>query len=222
MGHRWRFWTVTSVLVVVLGCLLYWVLDSSRLNGNALTAVGTLGAAVFTAVAAVAAFSAARQSDITSRNAMEALGLAMEPTLDAYVGLVSLQEGDAPMREIAQVEVRNKSAWSADDVEVEVLLSDGRRGSHRWARIVPASVSNLTYPVSPTTETFEITGGFPKHREPVDGEELTFTNTVTLRYSDERRALRWELVTEQIETAARRGATSSGGSEVRHTLRRVR
>lgn len=222
MSRGWRLWTVTSVLVALIGWLLYWVLDSSRLNGNALTTVGTLAAAAFTAVAAAAAFSAARQSDITARNAMEALGLAMEPTLDAYVGFVSMHEGDAPVREVAQVEVRNKSAWAADDVEVDVVLSDGRHASHHWARILPASASNLTYPVSPTTETFEVPGGFPKHREPVDGEELTFINVVSLRYSDERRSLRWELVTEQIGTSARKGTISTGGNEVRHSLRRIR
>lgn len=105
---------VAAFVLLVLAGWLLWPVAQDEKTGPALTAFATamtaligLIAAVASAVAAVAAMRAARQSDETSRHAIEALGLAMEPTLDASI--VDVHDGSRPELAPGRLVVWNKS-----------------------------------------------------------------------------------------------------------------
>lgn len=224
MTRRWNWLNWSSLIVLSLGLLwlAYLAMDNKRLDDAALTAVGALAAAIATAVAAMAALRAAQQSNATARDAMEALGLAMQPTLDGSFMLYVIGELNGTREEYRAV-IENKSNWSAMDVEVEARLSDGRSCSEHFERIGPATSNHPGLPIEPTRVFILIPGG-PKTptSEPVDGEKLRFVDQLILRFSDERRALRWEQNIQYIHETGRDGPITSGSSECHSSLLRIR
>ena len=77
---------VTTVVVAVLlvGCVpLYFGVTTGAIDEHGAVTAGTVGAALFTALAAVAAMRAAERSDETSARCTEALGRHIQPELNA-------------------------------------------------------------------------------------------------------------------------------------------
>lgn len=96
--------------------------------------VGTMVAGIAAAFGARYAAVAARNSANTSREAAEALAIAIKPSLAIRLNEVSSRgEGSYPA-----VSVTNDSDWDAHDVEVEVMTDGGRITRHKMHIILAA------------------------------------------------------------------------------------
>lgn len=144
------------------------------------TILGALGAAVGGIGAAIgggAAWRAASASRATSRDAMEALGLAIAPTLTAEGGVAPIRDG----RDTGTWETRifNVSGqFAASSLRFEARFQDGERVAHQLERLAPGDVWNVPLRV------IGMPPGGPLPKEA--GQQAV------LRYSDERGILRYE------------------------------
>lgn len=202
---------VLALAGFVFGASRLWPLALDPKTGPALSAFSTalsagigLVAAVASAFAAVAAMRAARQSDETSRHALEALGLAMEPTLDAR--FVDVTDGAHPDSPRERLTVWNKSRWKAVDVEVEVEPAYGPRAVHRVDQLEPWCDELDVWFAHP------MPGKPPLLDDPNWRGELEWVDRMRVRYSDERASLRWELNLDMAYSAHRSDQMSGEGS----------
>lgn len=169
---------------------LLWPRLHNTVTAGAASAMGTLyGAgfgllsAVASAIAAIAAYKAAKQSDETAKRAGEALGLAMEPIVSAHIRRATLHEGANPPREAVYAVVRNESRWPASNVRVY----DADRRSNplvRVERLEGVRQWNTTVEPKPVRVEHEL----PRS---VNHDKPEFGKLLIVEYSDERGILTW-------------------------------
>lgn len=144
------------------------------------TILGALGAAVGGTGAAIgggAAWRAASASRATSRDAMEALGLAIAPTLTGEGGVAPIRDGnDTGTWETRIFNVSGQ--FAASGLRLEARFQDGLRVAHELERLAPGAIWNVPLRV------IGMPPGGPLAREA--GQQIV------LRYSDERGILRYE------------------------------
>lgn len=100
------------------------------------TTIGGLSAAV----GAIAAWRAAKRSAESSKMAVDALAIAMKPSLKADLSWLVTNESE-DYEAVAIVE--NASHWDAADVDVEITFRDGRRVRESVDRIpAPSSADD--------------------------------------------------------------------------------
>ena len=193
-----KFWywiagIVAAVAVVVTGGMLtafFWDKVQNPTTASAASAIGSLlGAgvgllsAIASAGAAVAAFMAAKKSDETAQRAGEALGLAMEPKLTAYINRTRLVEGLKPARDVVYLEVKNLSHWPAADVKI--YATDRRFRPIGEIDYLPAAEQpNYTIKAKPGLWKADLT-------DTKVASGPNFGDLLIVDYSDERRILRW-------------------------------
>ena len=233
MARRWWIAIVVGSVILValaftayLGAAAGWIeQDAVIASASVLASFAGLGAAVFTAVTALAALRAARESSHTAQQAAEALGLAMQPSLDAellgspyqYRQFASVQHGfESLLDEPAQIAIWNTSPWAASRVEVAVRAGDGRRGTFTAER-VDSSVTRAEPIIFPFAEALPT---------PLDDPdwvgEIELIDELSLTFSDDRGLLRWRTSVEYFNFYSRNadGSTGEGGSG-RSTTERV-
>jgi hypothetical protein len=141
------------------------------------TAVGGLGAAA----GAIAAWKAATASRATSRDALEALAVAIEPSVFMDVNQEPREVG-APMPGPTRMSlnIRNSARWPASRVDVEMTLADGEviRSSHELLDTMVAD-GDINLPIR------DVTPEWPPH-------DLAEPLSVVIRYSDLREIARYE------------------------------
>jgi len=213
-----------TLIAAAIGASQLWPVALDAKTGPALSAFSTalsaaigLVAAIASAVAAVAAMRAARQSDETSRHALEAVGLAMEPTLDAR--FLDVMDGAHPDWPRERLTIWNKSRWKAVDVEVEVEPAYGQRAVHRVDQLEPLGDELEVWFAQP------MPGKPPELDDPAWRGELAWADKMRVRYSDERASLRWELNLDMAYSASRSdqiGGEGSGPAPGYGSIRRLR
>lgn len=153
-----------------------WVLAT-----NGWTILGSLGAAVGgigAAVGGVAAWRAASASRATSQDALEALGLAIAPTLAADAGIQPLQDGSETGRWHARIS-NISTQYAAASLHFEATFEDGVTVKDERDRLGPGetwTVQLRTIGMPPGGPSYEEAGRF-----------------AFLRYYDERRILRYQI-----------------------------
>jgi hypothetical protein len=157
----------------------YFAIHLGWADGNAFTAVGTVGAAVAAAFAAGSARDAASQSEASASRATEALGRILAPQLTAstnarvhqrrYTGSASGGPG---------LFVTNHSPHAAVDIVADVQIG-------MWKAQVRFPRLEGKPEQSAQGSQLEVTLDYPDDR-PELGQ-----HKVTLRYRDESRLLRW-------------------------------
>jgi hypothetical protein len=144
------------------------------------TVVGALGAAIGglgAAVGGVAAWRAASASRATSRDAMEALGLAIAPSLAGDAGITPIPDGTETCT--WHVRIFNLSTqFAASTLHFEARFKDGERVDQALERLAPGEHWELP---------LRVIGMPPGGPLPNEAEEVA-----TLRYSDEKGILRYE------------------------------
>lgn len=170
-------------------------------------ALAAVVAAVAGAVAAVAAWRSAAASSSTSRDALEALGLAIRPTL--YAALTRTQTHTEPARTVFMVS--NKETFDAVDIEVEVVRRDGRvvRSSCKLLR------GKETQPAEAGIDRFEGDIG----DLPDTFDQFQLFDVVFVRYCDARRINQYEQRHEFTTGISPEGHTISSHSS---TTRKVK
>lgn len=145
------------------------------------TIVGALGAAlggIGAAVGGVAAWRAASASRASSKDALEALGLAIAPTLSGDAGIDPIQDGSDTGRWHARI--FNLSArYAATRLHFEAVFEDGQIVNGELERLGP----NKTWTVQ--MRMIGMPPGGPTHEEA--------GHHAFLRYSDEREILRYQI-----------------------------
>jgi hypothetical protein len=125
----------------------------------------------------------ARNARREARDASEALGLILKPSLDAHITTYHLGEDPAFMAAV----VRNSSPdRAAVDVIVEVTLMDGSVWHGRTDRLDPDPTGELE--LTPSAEFIVRCG--PELRRPQSAG--VHTEKIRAVYRDERELLRWE------------------------------
>lgn len=213
---RFRPWHAVAFTLILGGVLIggmvaLWPSAKDARTATAIESVATaagafvgLLAAAASAVAAVAAMRAARQSDDTARHAMEALGLAMEPKVNARYQLTHYGGEEHPRTELV---VSNPSRWPATDVEIEVRPAFGDAAKYQVERLDPAGTAGeqISFRAPPP----------PPHPATIDNPEWTgsveWTDEIVARYSDERGLLRWEVPLGFTYTASNDGKIGGHG-----------
>lgn len=144
------------------------------------TVVGSLGAAIGgigAAVGGVAAWRAASASRATSRDAMEALGLAIAPSLTGEAGISPIQDGSETGTWKARI-FNLSSQFTATKLHFEARFEDGERADQELERLAPGESWEIPLRVI----------GMPP-----GGPLLSEAGRASvLRYSDERGILRYE------------------------------
>src|SRR5262245_10714025 len=138
------------------------------------TIVGALGAAlggIGAAVGGVAAWRAASASRASSKDALEALGLAIAPTLAADAGIDPIQDGSETGRWHARI-FNLSTQYAATRLHFEAVFKDGRIVNGELERLGP----NETWTVQ--LRTIGMPPGGPTQEE---AGHYAF-----VRYSDER------------------------------------
>jgi hypothetical protein len=145
------------------------------------TIVGAVGAAVGglgAAAGALAAWRAASASRATGRDAMEALGLALAPVLSGEAGISPKDDGSETGT--CEVRVMNISTqFNATKLHFEARFHDGFRVDDRLETLAAGSV---------WTVAMRVIGMPPGGPLPTEAGE-----SATLRYSDERGIIRYEI-----------------------------
>jgi hypothetical protein len=139
--------------------------------------VGGLGAAV----GGIAAWKAASAARATSRDALEALAVGIEPRVHVELGEEPRTPGDPlPTSTRMSLNVRNSSRWPAADIDIEVTYDDGERLQRHAELLEPmADDGDMNLPLR------DVTPEWPAHNwEPID---------VTVRFSDLRTIARYEV-----------------------------
>jgi hypothetical protein len=184
---------------------LHWKGDESGRSSARLLAVEPTtwalavqtAAACFTAAAAVAAWVSALASRRTSRDALAALAVGIRPDLR----LDALRGGDPPRDELI---VRNDGEWDALNVDVDILLRDGRTISDGRGTLRPL----VTRTGEPTGDLFTIDLGRPEEPAPSDR-----FRRVIVTFTDSRRIATYRLEEEHldVEPFLRRTETQIAG-----------
>lgn len=145
------------------------------------TILGALGAAlggIGAAIGGVAAWRAASASRATSRDALEALGLAIAPTLTGDAGIDPLHDGSETGRWHARI-FNTSNRRAAVRLRFEASFEDGEIVKDELERLDPGAVWTVqlrTIGMPPGGPTSEQAG---RH--------------AVLRYSDERDILRYQI-----------------------------
>lgn len=141
------------------------------------TAIGGLGAAG----GAIGAWKAATASRATSRDALEALAVGIEPSVHIDLHQEPRDVG-APMPGPTRMalSVRNSARWPASNVDLEVTLSNGEtfRSSHELLDTM-IEHGDINFPIRDVSSTW------PPH-------DLTEPLSIAVRYSDIRGIARYE------------------------------
>jgi hypothetical protein len=144
------------------------------------TIVGALGAAVGGIGAAVgggAAWRAASASRATSRDALEALGLTIAPTLTGEGGISPIRDGSDTGT--WQLRIFNTSAqFAASKLRFEARFEDNERVEYELERLGPGETWEVP---------LRVIGMPPGGPRPSEAGKLAI-----LRYSDERGILRYQ------------------------------
>lgn len=147
---------------------------------NGWTIVGALGAAVGgigAAIGAGAAWKAASASRATSRDAMEALGLAMAPTLTADTMISPIDDDSETATWQARI-VNSSGQFVASQLQFEARFMDGVRVHEELDRLDPGGVWEIP---------LRVIGMPPGGPLPAEAGKVSL-----LRYSDGRGILRYE------------------------------
>lgn len=145
---------------------------------------GSIGAAiggVGAAVGGAAAWRAASAARDTSRDALEALAVAIEPRVHADLFEEPQKPGEPlPTAMRMALNVRNSARWPASDVHVQVTYASRQVVEQHAELLEPmADEGDLNVPLR------DVTGEWPPHEwEPV---------AVTVRFSDIRAIARYEV-----------------------------
>ena len=143
--------------------------------------VGAIGAAVGgigAAAGGVAAWRAASASRATSRDALEALGLAIAPALTGDAGIDPLRDGSDTGRWEARI-FNNSVQYAAANLHFEAAFEDGTTVKDERERLGPGEVWTVNL------RTIEMPPGGPSLQEA--------GRHAFLRYSDERQILRYQM-----------------------------
>jgi hypothetical protein len=139
--------------------------------------------AVFTAVAAVAAWRAASAARETSRESRQALAAALRPNVRAQFDARRITLVDGTFRLV--LVVQNISEWDAKDVDVQVEYRDGEK--------VSESTEHLGSRIRDVDEEMRIPLRFEAGEEQKARAELA---RVTVLWSDSQRLARYKLQQE--------------------------
>jgi hypothetical protein len=135
-------------------------------------------AAFGVAVGGVAAWRAASASRATSRDALEALGLAIAPTLAGDAGIDPLLDGSDTGRWHARI-FNLSTQYPAARLNFEATFEDGMTVKEELERLGPGETWTVQL------RTIGMPPGGPSHEEA--------GHNACLRYSDERGILRYQV-----------------------------
>ena len=164
--------------------------------------VGALGAAlggIGAAIGGVAAWRAASASRATSRDALEALGLAIAPTLVGDAGIDPLHDGSDTGRWHARI-FNISTQYAAARLHFEASFQDGVTVKDELERLGPGetwTVQLRTIGMPPGGPSLEEAG-----------------RNAFLRFSDERRILRYQIEFGFLATPRPDGSTRTSVSMV--------
>ncbi|MGP0225142.1 hypothetical protein [Paenarthrobacter sp. NCHU4564] len=195
--------TVVVVGLLILGAIsatdFLWPRLQETATAGAASAMGSvygaglgLLSAIASAAAALAAFKAARKSDETAQRATEALGLAMQPELTAYVIKEHVNPGSEGASNKVKLEIKNLSAWPAADVKVY-------QSAHRFLPI-----AKIEFLPAATQPNYTIAAKPHIHSEDLTGQAVAakadFGQLLVIEFSDQRRILRWRQTIKHTDT----------------------
>jgi hypothetical protein len=145
------------------------------------TILGALGAAlggIGAAVGSVAAWRAASASRETGKDALEALGLAMAPSLTGEAGIDPIMDGSETGRWEARI-FNTGGQYAATALRFEATFADGKTVKEELERLGPGQRWTVQL------RTIGMPPGGPSEEEVGHG--------AVLRYSDERQILRYQI-----------------------------
>lgn len=139
--------------------------------------------AVAAAFGAMAAWRAAAASARTSRDAAEALAIALKPSLDILVAIELSAAGETPI-----ASAMNSSTFDAKDVRMDLELDDGKTAHGQAERLkapsndpsVPRDILRVVLPVD-----------LPAHKL-LNEQLLNRVKVLRVFYSDDRKICRYE------------------------------
>lgn len=177
---------------------------------QAIGALGSMVGAIAAAFGARAAWRAAAAAQTTSRDAMEALAVGMQPEVWADFYPESLSQGAGmPWPWRMGLGIRNSARWPASDVSIDVEFADGTHVRESHELLDTMNVDGDLY-----TVLRDVTSTWPTTEwEPV---------TAVVRFSDQRGIARYEL---RGTTKVRDGQHANGAPDIyapTWTTRRLR
>jgi hypothetical protein len=180
MPRRLTMWVLLVALVPAFTVLVAWWIHSASPAAtwiSAITASSALVAAVAGLIAAVAGARAADAARTTASHAADALGYSIKPQITIEVAPYGIAQ--------RQPRVRCVTGFGAVDLEYECHYRNGR--------MFVASRESLGGTSDPAglEWTIKDVGQIWDRLKDTFAEDL---NRQVLRYSDERRAMRWEIV----------------------------
>lgn len=154
------------------------VLTAATSGWTILGAIGAGVGGIGAAVGGVAAWRAASASRTTSRDAMEALGLAIAPALTGEAGISPLRDGSDTGQWEARIH-NVSTQYAAAKLHFEALFKDGATVKDELERLGPGET---------WTVQLRTIGMPPGGPAPQEAGRHAF-----LRFSDERRILRYQI-----------------------------
>jgi hypothetical protein len=145
------------------------------------TIVGAVGAAlggIGAAVGGVAAWRAASASRATSKDALEALGLAIAPSVAADAGIDPIPDGSETGRWHARI-FNASTQYATAKLHFEAVFMDGWTAREELERLGPGETWTVQL------RTIGMPPGGPTHQEA--------GHHAFIRYSDEREILRYQI-----------------------------
>ena len=143
-----------------------------------LGAIGATVGGIGAAVGGIAAWRAASASRATSRDALEALGLAIAPTLAGDAGIDPILDGSDTGRWHARI-FNIGAPYAAAKLHFEASFEDGVTVKEELERLAPGETWTVQL------RTIGMPPGGPSHEEA--------GHHAFLRYSDERQILRYQM-----------------------------
>jgi hypothetical protein len=157
-------------------------------------------------IGALAAWRAASASASTSRDAAEALGIAIKPTMKVQDGM---ENGKIPI-----LYITNGSPFDAKDIRVTVRMRDNQEVMAQAERLA-AATTLANQPVEPPLRV-----ELPDVSDGIVHDMVGTISVMHVRYSDDRRLCRydysWTVTTSQTEV---RGRTSYGRTLTENDVR---
>lgn len=206
-------------VTAVLAGLWLWNAAAPGPTGTQLGAFATAISALASAVAALAAWRSAARSDLTSRRAAEALGMAFRPDISGFITSTHVMNGSGGLREETYVEVRNRAQWPAINIVVRHDDGEGWKVEKKFDRLdgakPPAGQGHRENPaiLKALIETP------PKRPSPLEDPEwqgeMIKVATTTVEYEDERGLIRWSWSQERESVYGRKGSIESSGGRPR-------